>query len=800
MKRYLFLLLFVFFSITYAQSQSKIIKGVIFNTDYAPIEDALVSIINISNNDIVTIFSDSLGHYRLENTLADSVYIEVSTLYSRKRIISPKLFSGENVIDTIFCEINLLEEVEVVANAYYIKRETDRLLMNINPNSTLFKNSNMWNAMRMIPTVSVTELEGISMIGKQDVSIFINGRKSRLSFTALKSYLESMPAGNIKTIELIYNPGVTFNTGSNTGVINIVLRKPEDDGLKGMVSASMWQTHYNKQIASLNLNYNKDNLYIISSFSGMNLRDWSSYTRKSEFLNIQQQIEETGSKNNRRPVGNGNVDVSYLLDKRNTIGAVVSVEYVNFHPNAYATSAYKQTGSNDIDSVISSSLVSDNKQLRILSNLNYTFTASHSTFKLDLDFLTDQTKENYIFETSYPAGVRNYYRQYYPQNTSMWSAKAEYKYTKGIHGITVGFDSYITNSDNSNTYRDIMNVVYPLQDNKFVYKEKSIAEFISYNARWNDKFSSMAGLRVIYTKTDGELRLPTNEPSIHSYKRLNPSLSLSYTPSENHSLWYNLSVNDNFHLFTYLNPVKIYQSSNAYNTGNPDLRPSRTFSQDIGYNLKSIYTFRFGYNVTENKMGIFTLPEISSMTEGKPINYGKENSIYLVANINQSVFNKQLFLNASLDGNYTYHKSEMPEVVTSRGVFNGGAEISGTFIPSRFNTWQVGAEIKYRSPIKTMAWEYCSYLRGSLEISKTINDFSISMYGFYSLQYSDGRLSAKSISDYSVENYISHSVSKGETSGLMFSATYRFGNNKVKTGTKRVTSASSIQNRLRNNK
>lgn len=800
MKKPLFLFLFVLISLTYAQSQSKSIKGFVFSIDHQPIEDALISIVDISNNDILTIFSDSLGCYRLEKMLGDSVYLEVSTLSARKRIQPLKLHAGENIIDTLFFETLQLDEIQVIADAYSVRRETDRLLMNINPNSGLFKNNNMWKAMRMIPSVSVTELEGISMIGKQDVSIFINGRKSRLSATALKNYLESMPADNIKSIELIYNPGMTFNVGSNTGVINITLRKPEDNGLKGRVSANMWQTHYNKQIGSLNLNYNKNDLYIISSFTGMNLRDWNSFTRKIEFYDIQQQMEETGSRNNRRPVGNGNIDVSYQLNKKHKIGMIAGIEYVNFHPNTYTTSIYKHSGSTEVDSIISSSLKSDNKQLRFMNNLNYTFTTEHSMFKFDIDYLTDHTKENYKFETHYSTELRNRYRQYYPQSTDMWSAKGEYNYAKGIHGITVGFDSYITHSENSNEYRDIINTVIPLQDNEFNYKEKSIAGFLSHNVRWNDKFSSRMGLRFVYTNTDGELRIPDKESSEHSYRKLNPSLSLSYTPSGKHNLWYNLSVFDTYHLFTYLNPVKVYQSSNTYNTGNPDLRPSRTFSQDIGYNLNSIYMFRFGHNVTNHKMGIFTLPEINSMTETKPVNYGNERNLYLVANVNHSLFNKQLYLNASLDGNYTHHKSKMPEVVSSKDVFNGGAKISATFIPSRFDTWQFSSDIQYRSPYKTIVWNYSSSLRGSIELSKRINDFTVSMYGFYSWQYVDGRFTSKAISHYEVENYTSHSVSKGENSGFMLSVAYRFGNNKVKNAAKRVTSASSIQNRLKNNK
>lgn len=797
-QKHLSFFLFLLFHITTAQSQSKAIKGVVFSTENRPVEDVLVSIINILDNTVVTTFSDSLGHYQVESFLSDSVYLEVGTLNSKKETRSIRLSPGENVIDTIYVEENQLAEVVITAGAYSVERETDKLRMNMNPQNNLIKNSNIWNIMRIVPTVSVSELDGISMIGKQNVSIFINGKKSMLSFTALKSYMESMPAENIRTVELIHNPGVTFNSGTNTGVINIILRKPDTEGVKGMASVTMWQTHYNKQIASLNLNYKKENISVISNISIRNLHDWNAFTVKRTFTDIQQEVEETGSNNNRRPIYIGNIDVSYELNKTNKIGAVVGVEYINFHPNSFTTASYRLTGSNVVDSVISSSSVSDNKQLRSVNNLNYTFTNDKSIFKFDIDFLSDQTKENYLFESISRRESR--YKQSYPQDTEMWSLKTEYNYKKGIQGITIGMDSYITESENRNEYQDTINASKPLLDNKYIYKEKSIGGFLSYDVKWNDKFSSKIGLRFNYVNTNGELFLPERKSTVYSYKKLNPSLSLSYTPSENHNFWYNMSVRDNYYKFTYLNPVRIYQSADLYNVGNPDLCPSRTYSQDIGYNLKSMYMIFLGYNVTENAMAIFSLPKTNSVTESKPLNYGNENNIYLVSNINKFMLDKQLFLNVGLDGGYTYYKSKIPEIGTSGSVFNGGAKISGTFIPSNFNTWQFVSDMQYRSPFKTMTWHYSSSLRGSVEISKRIRHFSVSMYGFYSLQYSEGRFSTKLRSSYSVENYTFHSVSKGEYSGFMLSVVYRFGNNKVQNGPKRVVSTSSIQNRFKDNK
>jgi hypothetical protein len=254
-------------------------------------------------------------------------------------------------------------------------------------------------------------------------------------------------------------------------------------------------------------------------------------------------------------------------------------------------------------------------------------------------------------------------------------------------------------------------------------------------------------------------------------------------------------------MFTLLNPVKIYHSADAYYKGNPDLLPSQTFSQDIGYYFNSKYMLLVGHNITLKSMTLITFTKNGSVTENTPINYGQRNNIYIVFNVNQSLFNNQLYINANFNGNYTNYKSEIPEINEDKSVFDGSINVSATFIPSNHNTWQMKTDLQYYTPSKTVVSynEYSSY-RGSLEISKKINELTLTVSGFYSLRYFDGSFSTKSRSRYIVDSYKSYSVTVGEYRGLMLKASYNFGNKKVRSEARRETSVSNYDHRFRDNK
>jgi hypothetical protein len=73
------------------------------------------------------------------------------------------------------------------------------------------------------------------MNGRSGVLVMINGKQTFLSARDLRNLLESMPAENIKNLELITNPSAKYDAEGTSGILNINLKKNTVQGINGSV-------------------------------------------------------------------------------------------------------------------------------------------------------------------------------------------------------------------------------------------------------------------------------------------------------------------------------------------------------------------------------------------------------------------------------------------------------------------------------------------------------------------------------------------------------------------------------------
>ncbi|MEL7162318.1 MAG: outer membrane beta-barrel protein, partial [Bacteroidota bacterium] len=88
--------------------------------------------------------------------------------------------------------------------------------------------------LRKVPGVVVVG-NRVTMAGKSGLTILIDGRPTK--YMDIESLLRDMPADNIKSIEVISQPGAEYEAEGNGGVINIVLKKNALLGTNGQVFA-----------------------------------------------------------------------------------------------------------------------------------------------------------------------------------------------------------------------------------------------------------------------------------------------------------------------------------------------------------------------------------------------------------------------------------------------------------------------------------------------------------------------------------------------------------------------------------
>lgn len=168
-------------------------------------------------------------------------------------------------------------------------------------NDPSIQSGSVVDALQNAPGIEVDAEGNIRLRGNQEVSIWINGRESRMNPEALKQYLKTLPANRLKRIEVITNPSARY--GGGCPVVNIVTNGKRDDdkllslGINGSSKpeASPWISYiYNNEKWETDLYANFAYLHEVMTQTGqeklLNLYGDTSrtdhYTQKKEEKNM----------------------------------------------------------------------------------------------------------------------------------------------------------------------------------------------------------------------------------------------------------------------------------------------------------------------------------------------------------------------------------------------------------------------------------------------------------------------------------------------------------------------------------
>lgn len=122
---------------------------------------------------------------------------------------------------TLSDKTNDLSEVTVYGNQrQYMKVESDKTTISIKENG-LLNSGTTFEAVKKLPGVVTSPAGGLTLNGK-GVVVYIDGAPSNLSGTDLQNYLNSLPANAIEKIELIYDPGASYDANASGSIINII--------------------------------------------------------------------------------------------------------------------------------------------------------------------------------------------------------------------------------------------------------------------------------------------------------------------------------------------------------------------------------------------------------------------------------------------------------------------------------------------------------------------------------------------------------------------------------------------------
>lgn len=477
-----------------------------------------------------------------------------------------------------------IEGVTLTARKKMIERKADRLIFNVS-NSVASQGMDGAEALATTPLLKVDDNSGISIIGKSGVAVMINERMLNLSGSELVTYLKSLRSENIEKIEVITTPPAKYEAQGNSGLINIVLKKNQNLGWSGSLTTSLQQQTYTGTSNSTTINYQNDKLR-----SSLKLRQFKYEKYSFENYRIEG-ADGVKSSDDRRDFGDGlgaNLSLDYQLSKKSNIGLIYDYGFGNSNMDINNNSDYSQNGNYTNTLTTYAEHRSENRQQTLSAYYDLKFGKQDNKLSFTGNYFSNIPESTIDFTTTESSGKSFVVRTPSTVDYKIYSGQADltlpYKFAKTEAGIK--FTNFDNNSDIA--YLNLTNGSYvedPVKSNVFEYNEKNYAAYLSFEKEFSEKWSAKAGLRYEYSTINGN-SLTSGQQTENSYGKFFPTAYVTYKSNENNTFSLNYSKRINRPGFRAINPYRWYINVNSYFTGNPLLKPSINHNFELSYIYK----------------------------------------------------------------------------------------------------------------------------------------------------------------------------------------------------------------------
>ncbi|CAM3941769.1 TonB-dependent receptor [Flavobacterium branchiophilum] len=526
----------------------------------------------------------------------------------------------------------------------------------------------MYEALMKLPGVMQNPSGGFSLNGK-GATVWIDGQPTGLSGQDMIGFINSLPANVVEKIEMITNPGASYDANSTGGIINIITNPKTFKGFSGTLNSSYTYSRYNKYGTSLSLLGKVKKLgWQFLAGANHNISD-EQKNIINQFTDFQPNVflkQSYFTKTNDKSFFN-RTTLNYDLTKQTTIG----LKY-NFNTNKNMSSS---NGLISADNTFPS--------INTITSNNPTDKNTRNEIILYLKNKMDQNGSEMTILGDWSVFDKNNFNPLSQSNTYSIvnkDLKIDNKYLKIDFSLpnknkdfTINFGSKVAyNKVKSNGKYNMNNTNSSIFDNPiynsqidYQYKETNYAAYFETKKKF-DKWSFMAGLRVEHFKINSEV-YGSSTVYDRKYTNVFPSINFLYHLSKivDYSISYSRKVQQPN--YSDLDPnINGYYDSFTTNSGNPNLQLN--FNHNFETRL-SLYKFAYlGFNYTySNSQNFLVLQNLNNLktnqttitTEGlenynfsaaipipfglftdgvayfkKPININKVSYLYFIANCN----------------------------------------------------------------------------------------------------------------------------------------------------------------------
>ncbi|WP_020536466.1 TonB-dependent receptor domain-containing protein [Lewinella cohaerens] len=590
-----FLLLFFLFSLSLvvlsAQGAAPVIggtiKGKVFDENRQAIAYATISIMDIEGTLITGGITDEKGKFSLDNIPLGPHAVEIQFLGYQ---VFQQTFDLQKDKETLTLEdIYLapsgiaLDEVVVTAERSQYSLQLDRKVFNVGKD-VLAQGANALDILNQVPQVAVDPNGTVTLRGSSQVQILVNGRRTGLT---MNNAIDQIDGANIERIEVITNPSASFDASGSAGIINIVLKKNQDYGFKGEVSATVGAPANHIIRPSLlykgpKLNFFANYRWRYSDYNGIYTSDQQNFSDTGITRLVKDEREDRHDDGRSFYVGgdyywndNNSVTLAFFrADTKDTDFTALSYDITD----EQATSTLLREG-NSLER-------RDYNQLEA----NYTRTYEQPGQRWTIDFQYDFWNSNKDWDLStfgeqLPANVATGIRTNSKAGSRDYVLSTDYSYPLGETGkLQLGAkleNRIVTNDYLAENQVDDQWQVFRDFDNEVDYTEAIGAAYVEYQNKLGE-LEYKVGLRSEYTQidiSDAENTFTQDKEYLNWF----PSAFLSYNISENSGIQASFSRRINRPNLWSLYPFNEVRDINVLQTGNPELDPTYTNGYELTF-------------------------------------------------------------------------------------------------------------------------------------------------------------------------------------------------------------------------
>ncbi|MGZ3811728.1 MAG: TonB-dependent receptor domain-containing protein, partial [Mucilaginibacter sp.] len=554
------------------------------------------------------VVSDTKGNFTISNLSPGEYSLAIDFIGYQKKTIDHLIISststnialGNILITPIQSQ---LKTVEIIGKTNIVENKIDKMVYNV-ANDLTSQGGSASDVLQKVPQVTVDIDGNVQLQGNANIRFLINGKPSSIFGASLADALQSIPANQIKSIEVITSPGAKYDANGTGGIINIILKDSKIQGLNGSINLSAGTRREN---GSFNLNVRKGNFGINAFFNGgeqinsttINTTDNLSYSKTRDTTT---HLFQKGNSSFTRGGYQSGLSFNWDITKKDQLTA-------SFGYNHFANHNYGLTNQEtSVFDIPNNNTVSDIFSLR---NSDSRFTGKYYDYSLsykktfekegqELDVLYNSSYGNnsskFLQQQDYPAGG-------YPSSGTQSNnpgtdheTDISIDYTQPVSKnftIETGAKAVLENINNTVVTDTLSNGVFVPNANQtygFNYNRKVYAYYLSATfSLFHNFIDGKAGLRDEYTSTSADFA----GTHIPGYNVVAPSLVLSHKIDETQSFKLSYTYRIERPEYRDLNPFYNISDPHNISTGNPNLSPEIGHNYELGYNK----SFNGGANI-----------------------------------------------------------------------------------------------------------------------------------------------------------------------------------------------------------